>query len=326
MLTRNLRKAATAITGDSVHGSGSQVDVEMRKAADNELSRKVAISNVVLAIDFSDESVQAVECARRLCENYKARLHVVHVLDLFPFSLRDDTESTRKVQEIRRTAEARMKEFVHSLRMNKTDFDTAFLSGEPSVAIEQFIRQSRTDLVVLGSRGDTGLRRLFEGSMAEEIFRDIKCPVMIAGPKARPASGKFTQLLFATDMSHISRAAVPFLEFLLDANAAARVTLAHFLEGKDSDVYSRHRLRRNTERELQEMVRPGLRSRIADIVIEVSAPADGITSMARGVSADLLVLGVRSGGSFTRAATHEPFSIAPRVISEAACPVLTVRA
>ena len=326
MQTRNPRRLAPPALAESGQNGGHYLDVQMRRTADKNRSSKVAISNVALAVDFSAESAQAVGCARRVYENYKASLHIVNVMDLFPFSLRDDAEATRAVKEIRRMAEAGMKAFVHRFKLAGTEFDTTFLSGEPSAALEQFIRQSRIDLVVLGSRGDKGLRRLFEGSMAEEIFRNIQCPVMVAGPKARPASGKFRHLLFATDMSDVSRAAVPYLEFLLDVNPSAKVTIAHFLDGEDSDIYSRHRLRRNKERELAEMLPPELRSRIANIAVEVSAPADGMISMAQGVSADLLVLGVRSGGSFTRAATHEPFSIAPRVISEAACPVLTVRA
>lgn len=287
---------------------------------------KTAISNVVLATDFSEESAQAAECARSLAENYNARVHVVNVMDLFPFSLRNDAEATARMEQIKATAEERMKEFVCSYRLQGKKFDRALLSGEPYAAIEKFTRENEIDLIVLGSRGDTGLRRLFEGSAAEEIFRTALCPVMVAGPKARMHEGMLNHLLFATDMGRVSKAAIPYLEFLLSVNTAAKVILAHFMEPEDSNVYTRHQLRRSREHELAEMLGPEFHSQIADVVVEACPPTDGMLRMAEDLAADLLVLGVRSGGSFTRATTHGLLSIAPRVISEALCPVLTVRA
>jgi hypothetical protein len=83
----------------------------------------------------------------------------------------------------------------------------------------------------------------------------------------------------------------------------------HFLETEDSTVYTRHQLRRMRERELAEMLGPEFRPQIADVVVEACSATDGMLSMVKGTSADLLVLGVRSGGSFTRAATHALGSI-----------------
>jgi len=288
---------------------------------------KIAISNVLLATDFSEESAQAAECAQSLAENYNAHVHVVNVMDLFPFSLRnDDEEATARVEQIKATANQRMKEFVCSYRLQGEKFDTAFISGEPYAAIEAFTREHGINLIVLGSRGDVGLRRLFEGSVAEEIFRTALCPVMVVGPKARMREGMFNHLLFATDLGRVSRAAVPYLEFLLSTNTAAKVILAHFLEKEESNVYTRHQLRRMREGELTELLGPEFRSQIADVAVEACSPADGMLTMAEELAADLLILAVRSGGSFTRAATHAPLSIAPSVIAEARCPVLTIRA
>lgn len=287
---------------------------------------KIAISNVVFATDFSEESAQAAECARSLAENYNARIHVVNVMDLFPFSLRNDDEAVARIEQIKLTTEERMKEFVCSYQLRGKKFDTAFLAGEPYAAIETFTREHGIDLIVLGSRGNAGVRRLFEGSISEEIFRTALCPVMVVGPKARMHGGMLNHLLFATDMGRVSRAAVPYLEFLLSANTAAKVILAHFLEKEESNVYTQHQLRRMRENELAEMLGPEFRPQIADVAVEACSATDGMLKMAEGLDADLLVLGVRSGGSFTRAATHAPLSIAPRVISEARCPVLTIRA
>lgn len=147
-------------------------------------STGTAISKVLLATDFSAESAQAVDCARRLSNQHSAKLFVVHVMDVFPFSLGADSATTAKIEEIRQQADTQMKEFVRANYLEDTKVESALIEGETSTAIEKFIREHEIDLIVMGSRGDTGISRLFEGSMAEEVYRTAQCPVMVVGPKA----------------------------------------------------------------------------------------------------------------------------------------------
>src|SRR5690242_2197912 len=111
---------------------------------------KIAISNVILATDFSEESAQAIGCARELCDGYNANVHVIHVMDLFPFSLRDDGQAQARIEQIKYDAAGRIKEFMRSHHLEGRKFDSHLLSGEPSFAIEKFAREHDIDLIVLG--------------------------------------------------------------------------------------------------------------------------------------------------------------------------------
>jgi nucleotide-binding universal stress UspA family protein len=290
-------------------------------------STEIAISNVLLATDFSAESAQAVDYAIRFCSQQNAKLFVVHVMDVFPFVLSADHAAKARIGEIRDNAEAQMKDFVRANDLEQARIEPHLIEGEASEALEKFIREHEIDLVVLGSRGDTGISRLFEGSMAEEVFRTAQCPVMVVGPNAKMPleTAMFSRLLFATDLSPFSRIALPYVEFLLHEERSARLTLAHFVEQEADNVNERHQSRRSLEKQLTEMIDPEFRSQIADVVVEACVAPEGMIKMAEGLDADLLVLGVRSGGAFTRAATHGLFSTAARVISEIRCPVLTIR-
>jgi nucleotide-binding universal stress UspA family protein len=290
-------------------------------------STEIAISNVLLATDFSAESAQAVDYARRFCGQQNAKLFVVHVMDVFPFALSGDSTAQARIAEIRNKAEAQMKEFVRANDLEPTKIEPCLIEGETSAALEEFIREHEIDLIVLGSRGDAGINRIFEGSMAEEVFRTAQCPVMVAGPKAKlhSSAAMFGRLLFATDLSPLSRIALPYVEFLLHENPSARLTLAHFLEQEADGVNERHQSRRSLEHQLTEMIDSEFRSQLADVVVEACVALEGMIKLAEGLDVDLLVLGVRSGGAFTRAATHGLLSTAARVISEIRCPVLTIR-
>lgn len=277
--------------------------------------------------DFSGESVQALKFVRRLQGHYNAKVHVVHVLDLFPFSLGSDPASLASTKEITSEGSRRLQEFIEAHGLREEPFKPVLMTGEASVAIAEFTKKHEIDLIILGSRGDVGLTRLFEGSMAEEIFRTALCPVLVVGPGAGSAEQAeiFKRLFFPSDLSSFSRAAVPYVEFFLTENSAARVSLAHFLEHDPGTAYDRHKLRHDAEHELTSMFSPALRPQIEDVAVEFCSPADGMIGMARGFAADLLILGVRQGGSFTRAATHGLCSMTHQIVSQAPCPILTVR-
>ena len=287
----------------------------------------ISIRNLLLPTDFSDESAQAIPCAQGLQRRYSASVYVAHVLDLFPFSYSSEPAAEAKVEEIRRIGSERLQQFMQTNQLKTDNFKPVLLAGEASSAVDQFVLEHQVDLIVVGSRGDVGVRRLFDGSMAEEIFRSSQCPVMVVGPAARTRgeSGIFNHVFFPTDLGHTSKAAVAYLEFLIRGNRQAKVSLAHFFEQDPGTPYQRHKARERAQLELKNMIAEDLRSQIEDLVVEFCTPAEGMLEIANGLTADLLLLGVRHGGSFLRASTHGLLSITHHIVSGAPCPVLTVR-
>lgn len=288
---------------------------------------EIRIRNILFPTDFSHESVHAVEFVRRLQRHFMATVHVVHVLDLFPFSLASDATAKAKVEEISSEGRRRLQSFIETHGFREKSFQSALLTGEVSIAVDEFSQKHGVDLIVLGSRGDAGLSRLFAGSMSEEVFRTALCPVLVIGPAAHLVQNTetFNHLFFPTDLSTCSRAAVPYIEFLLAENPLARVSLGHFMERDPGAPYARHNLRHQAEQKLVEMITPALRRQIKEVAVEFCSPAEGMIEMAHGLAADLMVLGVRHGGSFVRAETHGLFSITHQIVSQSPCAILTVR-
>jgi nucleotide-binding universal stress UspA family protein len=287
----------------------------------------VAIRNVLFATDFSEESAHAIDYVRSLRQGYDAQFCVLHVVDLFPFSLSDSPAAVEKAAELRRQAEARIRDFMLVHRFDNRNFRPVVLAGEIGEAVDSFVTENTIDLILLGSRGDLGVERLFLGSTAEEIFRTAHSPVMTVGPRAGapPKIGRFHHVLFATDFSEHSRTALPWLNKLLAQDQEAKITLAHFVHhDTSSGTEGPHRTAR-LECELAELLPVSLRPRIAAAVVEPGSPGRSITSLAERCGADLIVLGVRYGGAFLRAATHGYASVTNEVIGKAPCPVLTIR-
>jgi nucleotide-binding universal stress UspA family protein len=107
-------------------------------------------------------------------------------------------------------------------------------SGSPAEQILKVLR-SRTppELVVLGTQGRKGVKRLLIGSVAEEVIRHAKRPVMVIGPMAQEkhqnlSAQKQMRILVATDLTKNSRAAEQYARSLAK-RLGARAVLFHCL-------------------------------------------------------------------------------------------------
>lgn len=287
----------------------------------------IRLSRVVFATDFSEESAHALEYVLALNRDYAATIFITHVIDPLSFQFGDDPAAVQKRAQLHDETQRKLDELRARYGLQGPDFEPVLLDGEVSTAIEKFVDKENIDLIVLGSRGGLGLDRFFLGSASEEIFRTVHCPVMTIGPEVSRTVNTidFENLLFATDFSVHSKAALPYIMFLLSENPSARVTLAHFIHPDIQAPFERQRLRRRFEAELRGMLPEPFQDQIADTVVEFCKTADGILEFANCSPTDLIVLGVRYGGAFLRAITHGPSSIAHEVIAKAPCPVLTVR-
>jgi nucleotide-binding universal stress UspA family protein len=61
--------------------------------------------------------------------------------------------------------------------------DTLSLHGKPVEALMEAANARGTDLFILGSRGRSGLTRLFTGSVAEQVIGHARCPVLVVKPR-----------------------------------------------------------------------------------------------------------------------------------------------
>jgi nucleotide-binding universal stress UspA family protein len=56
--------------------------------------------------------------------------------------------------------------------------------GSPRLVIKKAVKKADTDLLVLGTRGFTGVAHLFLGTVAGDVLRDVACDVLVVPPRA----------------------------------------------------------------------------------------------------------------------------------------------
>jgi nucleotide-binding universal stress UspA family protein len=125
----------------------------------------------------------------------------------------------------RSTEEKRLKSVASEIRAQPL-----FLAGVPVNELSKLARNHRYEMMILGTRGRLGVKRLFLGSVAEEIVRQAEIPVCIIGPEAQkqetlPPQTKLN-IVLATDLAKGSRRAEAFaIKFAKKTGAS--ITLVH---------------------------------------------------------------------------------------------------
>lgn len=131
---------------------------------------------VVVPIDFSAESLAALEVGRQMVDATE-HLHVIHVLiDLAPLEAGEVWGVVDPQARIEQ-AEKALREKLAGERY--IGVNTAVLLGEPAHGIANYAQEKHAELIVIPSHGRTGITRLLIGSVAERVVRLAHCPVLV---------------------------------------------------------------------------------------------------------------------------------------------------
>ena len=132
--------------------------------------------SVVVPVDFSDESFQAVDLGLSLVDE-PSHLHVIHVLPYLaptePGVIWSTVDDADRMTHAREALEKQLAD----AKFQGVDIRIEF--GDPGQQIAEFAQQNEADLIVLPSHGRTGLTRLLIGSVAERVVRLAHCPVLV---------------------------------------------------------------------------------------------------------------------------------------------------
>jgi len=307
-------------------------------AASLEATAMFAIRRILCPVDFSEESRRGLEHAVAIARRWGARLEVLHVYQAAsPFDVvapDDETAVTDPQLDMLRTA---LDNFVQPMAGNVA-VTLRLLHG--TAARRPIVREAAAidaDLLVIGSRGRSGVERFLLGSTSESIVKTATCPVLVAPSGAGPAhDGRFRRILCGIDFSAPSLRAYRYAVQLAAADDQndAELTLLHAIEMppelRDRQIaaaFDVAAVRTATEvaaRQRLERLSPGHDAPSVRIVARVAeGRADRqIVETARQLHADVIVLGTHGRNVVDRWLFG---SNTQAVVGDAPCPVLLLQ-
>ena len=132
--------------------------------------------NVVVPVDFSDESFTAVDRALDFVDS-PSRIHVIHVLPDLVSGEPGMVWGSVDDESRREHAKAALREKLSDARYEGIDVVISF--GDPAHEVADYAKSTSADLIVLPSHGRTGIARFLIGSVAERVVRLAHCSVVV---------------------------------------------------------------------------------------------------------------------------------------------------
>jgi len=283
-------------------------------------------NNILLATDFSPASDRALGYAASLARHYSSAVYLTHIITLDGYPMVSPEFAASSLEKRHSEAANKFRRLLKSGRLFALPHKAVIQEGRLWPSIEELIEKYAIDLLVVGTHGVRAVRKVLIGSVAEELFRKARVPVLTVGPSTETEPMyelEFKNILFATDFGRSAEREAEYA-FSLAQEHCSRLRLAHIFPHPDAHGEDVSALEKeNIVAQLRELVPRGTEPHCKlDFEVPVGEPVEQILQIAAETKADLIVMGAKRREIL---AGNVPHTMAYRVVCGARCPVLTVR-
>ena len=276
------------------------------------------LERILFGTDFSEESLMVLPFASGIARMYGAKIYLCHVQADVPLS------AGLAAPQLYEAAGKDIAEKLDALRarppLQGLDLKLVLASGTIRDEMPKIIRENKIDLFVAGTRGRTVLSKMLLGSVVEEICRVATCPILTVGQGlAIRTEDSFRNILFATNLSEMSKKALPYIA-LLAGKFGSRLTVLHVMPEDVAAAPDAKEATESTRKTMMNAFDAALGGFQPEYVVAFGNTAETVLRVAREKQAGLVALGIRN--AFRPGILRE--RTAYRIMAGAHCPVLTV--
>ena len=138
---------------------------------------RILFSNILVTTDFSQVSKTALPYAAALAKQYGAKIVVAHALSPEPHLSVPVDPLPVEADPAWLEAEGKLAEFALGNSLDVRPAEMLVERGDVWSVVSDIIQNDEIDLVVAGTHGRQGLKKMVLGSEAERIYRRATCPV-----------------------------------------------------------------------------------------------------------------------------------------------------
>jgi len=314
--------------------------VSTRFKTGNAGRKLLPIHNVLVPVDFSPLSLEAIGFALPLLKFSGAELHLAHVIPSdYPLSSLADVPMVDPEIEISRQVCQHLRDAAKKYSIELSPENVHALRGRPFEEICRLANNIAIDLIVTSTRGNTGLKHLTLGSTAERIVRYAPCPVLVVRkPDLPPDDGKvtkhrsgFEKILVPIDFSSCSIKGLEYAKALA-GQFGSKLMLLHSINLQYYGASDEYPLYDFTG--LMQQAEEAARARMQDFLrktdwkgvkveqsVQIGHAGQQICAGAEGFGADLIVTSTHGATGLKHMLLG---STAEYVVRHAHCPVLVV--
>ena len=149
---------------------------------------------ILVPIDFSPSSHQALEAATELAEKFGSKLYLLHVVPEYPgYALPESVSQQSIISDGKQKAEEYFQVSLAGLKAKGIDATSHVEVGsDVAGSILDAIERENADLVVITTHGHSGWYPQVFGSVAEKVTKLVQCPVLLLRTPKPESSAKVT--------------------------------------------------------------------------------------------------------------------------------------
>jgi nucleotide-binding universal stress UspA family protein len=141
----------------------------------------VAIKNILVPIDFSDYSKNALKYSVQFASQFEAKMTLVYVVEpvIYPpdFSM-GQVVLPAADHDMYKRAEEELVKLAETEIPREIKVETIIKTGKPFIEIIETAKETDSDLIIIATHGHTGVEHILFGSTAEKVVRKAPCPVL----------------------------------------------------------------------------------------------------------------------------------------------------
>lgn len=285
------------------------------------------MKKILVPTDFSEQSEFAMDLACQIARRSGASVCALHLVDLSGFidyaaignsySMLGTTAGIgfdeKVLHSLHENALEKLDGFVKAFEKSEIGIERKIDFGNAFQNITQEIKENKFDLVVMGSRGASGMEEFLVGSNTEKVVRHARCPVITV--KSRSDFSKIKNIVFASKFDHDQTHVTGELKKLIDLTNAR----LHLLRVVTPNAFESTK---NIKSTINDYVEKHSLENYTINIYNDAVEEDGIIYFANDIKADMIALSTHGRSGLLHLLSG---SIAEDVVNHSQRPVWTFR-
>lgn len=142
---------------------------------------------IIVPIDFSQNSIQALEFTIFTAAKKHVKITLVHVLEVvYDFA----SQSALALDSMYADAQKMLENIVEKYQTTEIEMDFQILDGVASISVARIAQETEADLIVMGTQGASGIKKALIGTTTVNLIREANCPILVIPAQAHVAEIK----------------------------------------------------------------------------------------------------------------------------------------
>lgn len=143
---------------------------------------RLGIRHILVPIDFSEHSKNALKYAIPYAVQFNARLDLLYVVEptIYPADFSFGQVGFPNIEEeLRKRGSEELNSLVRNEIKGRVPAEAAVRTGKPFYEINEYARETNVDLIIIATHGHSGVEHILFGSTVEKVVRKAPCPVLV---------------------------------------------------------------------------------------------------------------------------------------------------